>query len=204
LSVVKEITKQLTGVEDQGQTTSRGLLLRPSRRQSENEKHGEDEEDDATIDLKRRIAETLERAAAVEAENEVLRSRVEAAEAEMCQWYSRSITATTAGESSPLEVSAAYEETQELARVVPYMCKHIIEFAKLTEAFCLATRIRIDTDVVLRETPAWDYRRSDQASVGTELLLKVKYLVRMYNDSSGLCAEDVRYIYHAFIYLGLK
>jgi phosphoribosylformylglycinamidine (FGAM) synthase PurS component len=109
--------------------------LRPSRRQSENEKRGVDEEDDATIDLNRRIAEAVERAAAVEAENEVLRSRVEAAEAGLRQWYSRSITATTVGERRRLEVMAAYEETQE--RVVPDMCKHIIEFAKRTEAFCL-------------------------------------------------------------------
>jgi hypothetical protein len=73
-SVVKEITKQLVGVED---TTARGLLLRPSRRQSENEKRGEDEMNDARIDLNRRIAEAVERTAAVEAENEILRSRVE-------------------------------------------------------------------------------------------------------------------------------
>jgi hypothetical protein len=72
------------------------------------------------------------------------------------------------------------------------ICKHIIEFAKLAEAFCLTTKIFCDTDVGLHETPAWDYRRSDQASVGAERLLKVKYLARMCNDSSGLCAEDVR------------
>jgi hypothetical protein len=76
--------------------------------------------------------------------------------------------------------------------------------AKRTEAFCLATKIFCDMDVGLHETPAWDYGRADQASVATERLLKVKYLVRMYNDSSGLCAEDVKYIYHVFIYLGLK
>jgi hypothetical protein len=103
-SVVKEITKQLVSVEDQGQTTSRGLLLRPSRRQSENEKRGEDEEDDTTIDMNRHIAEAVERAAAVEAENEVLRSRVEAAEAELGQCFLRRITATAVGESSPLEL----------------------------------------------------------------------------------------------------
>jgi hypothetical protein len=120
-SVVKEITKQLVIVEEQGETTSRGLLLRPSRRQSENEKRGEDEEENATIDLNRRIAEAVERAAAVEAENEVLRSRATAAEAELCQWYSRSITATTVGESSPLELSVAYEETKELATFVPLL-----------------------------------------------------------------------------------
>jgi hypothetical protein len=40
--------------------------------------------------------------------------------------------------------------------------------------------------------------------VPTERLLKVKYLVRMYNDSCDLCSEDVRYIYHVFIYLSLK
>jgi hypothetical protein len=48
-SVVKEIRKQLVIVEDQGKTTSRGLLLRPSRRQSENEKRGEDEKGNATL-----------------------------------------------------------------------------------------------------------------------------------------------------------
>jgi hypothetical protein len=197
----QEDNNQLVGVEDQGQTATRGLLLRPSRRQSENEKRGVDEEDDATIDLNRRIAEVVERAAAIEAENEVLRSRVEAAEAGLCQLYSRSITATTVGERRRLELSAAYEEAQELARVVPDMCKHIIEFAKCTEAFCLATQNFYDMDVALHETPAWDYGRADQASVGTERLLKVKYFVRMYNDSSGLCAEDVKYIYHVFIYI---
>jgi hypothetical protein len=79
-SVVKEITEQLVDVEDQGQTTSRGLLLRPSRRQSESEKHEEGEKDDVMIDLRRRIAETEAHTAAIEAENEVLQSRVEAAE----------------------------------------------------------------------------------------------------------------------------
>jgi hypothetical protein len=71
------------------------------------------------------------------------------------------------------------------------MCTYIIEFAKLTEAFCLATRIRIDMDVVLRETLAWDHSRSDQANVGTEVLLRVKYLVRMYDDSSGLFVSQM-------------
>jgi hypothetical protein len=131
-SVVKEITNQLVDVEDQGQTTTRGLLLRPSRRQSENEKRGEDEEDDATIDLNRRIAEAVERTSVVETENEVLRSRVEATEAGLCQLYSRSITTTTVGERRRLEVSAPYKETQELALVVPDMCKHIIEFTNHT------------------------------------------------------------------------
>jgi hypothetical protein len=84
------------------------------------------------------------------------------------------------------------------------MCKHILEFAKRTKAFCLATKIFCNMDVALNETPAWDYGRADQVSVGTERLLKVKYLVRMYNDSSGLCVEDVKYIYHVFTYLGLK
>jgi hypothetical protein len=54
---------------------------------------------------------------------------------------SEKIIATAVGESSPLELSIVYEETQELARMVPDMCKHIIEFAKLTEAFCLAIKI---------------------------------------------------------------
>jgi hypothetical protein len=67
-------------VEDKGQTTTRGLLLRPSLRQSENEKRGVDEEDDATIDLNHRTAEAVECAAVVKAEKEVLRSRVESAE----------------------------------------------------------------------------------------------------------------------------
>jgi hypothetical protein len=58
--------------------------------------------------------------------------------------------------------------------------------------------------LALHETPAWDYGRADQASVGTERPLKVKYLVHKYNDSSGLCTEDVKYIHHVFIYLGLK
>jgi hypothetical protein len=67
-------------VEDQVQTTSRGLLLRPSRRQSESEKHEEGEKDDVIIDLRRRIEVTEAHTAAIEAENEVLQSRVEAAE----------------------------------------------------------------------------------------------------------------------------
>jgi hypothetical protein len=48
-SVVKEITEQLVIVEDQGKTTSRGLFLRPSRRQSENKNRGEDGEENATL-----------------------------------------------------------------------------------------------------------------------------------------------------------
>jgi hypothetical protein len=47
--------------------------------------------------------------------------------------YGKSITATTVGEKRRLELWAAYEKTQELACVVPYMCTYIIEFAKLTE-----------------------------------------------------------------------
>jgi hypothetical protein len=84
------------------------------------------------------------------------------------------------------------------------MCEHIIQFVKRTDAFCKAEKIWCSMDDDLHETPAWDHRRSDKASVGTERLLKVKHLVRMYNDSCGLCSEDVRYVYHVFIYLGLK
>jgi hypothetical protein len=43
------MTEQLVIVEDQGKTTSRGLLLGLSRRQSENEKRGEDEEENAAL-----------------------------------------------------------------------------------------------------------------------------------------------------------
>ena len=160
-SVVKEITKQLVIVEYQDKTTSRGLLLRPSRRQSENEKRGEDKEGNATL-------------VGVEARH------------------------------SSVELSVAYEETQGLARMVPDMCEHIDQFVKRTDAFCKAANISCAMDDDLHETPAWDHRRSDKASVGTERLLKVKYFVRMYNDSCGLCSEDVRHVYHVFIYLGLK
>jgi hypothetical protein len=84
-------------VKDQDKTTSRGLVLRPSRRQSENEKRGDDEEENATL-------------VGVEAT------------------------------SSPLELSVAYEETQELARLVPAMCEHIIQFVKYTDASCKAAK----------------------------------------------------------------
>jgi hypothetical protein len=87
--------------------------------------------------------------------------------------------------SSPLELSVAYEETQELARMVPDMCEHVIQFVKRTDAFCEAAKICCAMDDDLHETPAWDHRRSDTASVKTERLLKVKFLVRMYNDSCG-------------------
>jgi hypothetical protein len=160
-SVVKEIRKQLVIVEDQDKTTSRGLVLKPFRQQSENEKRGDDEEENATL-------------VGVEAP------------------------------SSPLELSVDYEETQELARLVPAMCEYIIQFVKYTDAFCKASKISCAMDADLYKTPTWDHRRSDKASVGTERLLKVKFLVRMYHDSCGLCFEDVRYIYHVSIYLGLK
>jgi hypothetical protein len=80
------------------------------------------------------------------------------------------------------------------------MCEHIIQFVKRTDAFCKAANISCFMDGDLHETPAWDHRRSDKASVGTERLLKVKLLVRMYNVSCGLCSEDVRYnIYQIYI-----
>jgi hypothetical protein len=164
-SVVKEIRKQFVIEKDQDKTTSRGLVLKPSRRQSDNEKRGDDEEENATV-------------VGVE------------------------------GPSCPLELSVDYEETQELAHLVPAVCEHVIQFVKSTDAFCKAAKIccamDADRDADLHETSAWDHRRLDEASVGTERLLKVKFLVRMYHDSCGLCSEDVRYIYHVFIYLGLK
>jgi hypothetical protein len=106
--------------------------------------------------------------------------------------------------SSPLGLSVASEETQELARTIPDMCKLIIQFVKRTDAFCKAAKNSCAMDADLHEAPAWDHRRSDTASVGTERLLKVTFLVRMYNDSCGLCPEDVRYEYHDFEYLGFK
>jgi hypothetical protein len=123
-SVVKEITKQLVIAEDEDKTTSRGLLLRPSRRQSENEKRGEDEEGNATL-------------VGVEARH------------------------------SPVELSVAYEETQGLARMVPDMCEHIVQFVQRTDAFCKAEKIWCSINDDLHETPAWDHRRSDKESVGT-------------------------------------
>jgi hypothetical protein len=48
-SVVKEIRNQLVIVKDQDKTTSRGLVLRPSRRQSENEKRGDGEKEHVTL-----------------------------------------------------------------------------------------------------------------------------------------------------------
>jgi hypothetical protein len=143
-SVVKEITKQLVIVEDQDKTTSRSLLLRPSRRQSENEKRGEDEEGNGTL-------------VGVEIRH------------------------------SPVELSVPYEKTQGLVRMVPDMCEHIVQFVQRTDTFCKAEKIWYSMDDDLHETPAWDHRRSDKASAGTERLLKVKHLVRMYEDSCGLC-----------------
>jgi hypothetical protein len=157
-SVVKEITKQLVIVEDQDKTTSRGLLLRPSRRQSEIEKRVEDEEENVAL-------------VGVEAR------------------------------SSPLELSVAYEDTQELVRIVPIMCEHIIHFVKRTDAFCEAANTSCAMDANLHETPAWDHRRSDKASVGTERLLKVKYLVRMYNDSYTVYVLRMSDIFTTFSYI---
>jgi hypothetical protein len=113
--------------------------LRPSRRQSENKKRGEDEEENATL-------------VGVEARR------------------------------SPLELSVAYEETQELARMVPDMCEHNIQFVKLTDAFCEAAHISCAMDADLHETPAWDHRRSDKASVGTTHELFSESFVRIQFD----------------------
>jgi hypothetical protein len=105
---------------------------------------------------------------------------------------------------SPVELSVPYEGTQGLVRMVPDVCEHIVQFVQRTDAFWKAGKIWCFMDDDLHETPPWDHRRSDKRSVGTERLLKVNHLVRMCNDSCRLCSEDVRYVYHVFMYLGLK